>query len=119
MIYVMKLLTGGSIYCILELLARGHTHWTMFILGGLCYAGCGFIYDISGPETAVWQQMILCTIIITVLEFITGLIVNILLGWNVWDYHKIPLNILGQICVPYMLLWFILSFPALMLNRYI
>ena len=28
---------GGTGYCLIELLWRGHTHWTMYLTGGLCF----------------------------------------------------------------------------------
>ena len=34
----------------------------------------------------LWQQMLLGACIVTVLEFLTGCIVNLWLGWDVWDY---------------------------------
>jgi len=39
-------------------------------------------------------------------------IFNILLEKNVWDYSHIPLNFLGQICLPFSGAWFMLYFPA-------
>ena len=35
---------GGLLYIILELVWRGHSHWTMFALGGLCFALIGYFY---------------------------------------------------------------------------
>lgn len=34
---------GGFIYSIIEVLYRGNTHWTMFIVGGLCFLLVGWI----------------------------------------------------------------------------
>lgn len=49
-------------------------------------------------------------VIITAVEFIFGIIFNILLDMNVWNYENVPFNILGQICLPYSILWFGLCF---------
>ena len=49
---------------------------------------------------------------ITCIELIAGIVVNIILGWNVWDYSDIPFNFKGQICLFYSLLWFFLCFPV-------
>ncbi|MDE6839119.1 MAG: putative ABC transporter permease, partial [Acutalibacter sp.] len=46
-----------------------------------------------------------------------GLIVNTGLGLRVWDYSKMPLNLMGQVCLPYSLLWFGLTLPAMALCR--
>ena len=53
--------------------------------------------------------------IITSIELVTGLIVNRLLGLNVWDYSAMPYNIMGQICLPFSFIWFLMSIPAVYL----
>lgn len=53
--------------------------------------------------------------IITGVELGTGLIVNDVMKLHVWDYSKLPMNVLGQICLPYSLLWFGLTLPAMAL----
>lgn len=67
----------------------------------------------------IYKQMIISSVLVTVVEFIAGLIVNVWLGLNVWDYSNLPLNILGQVCVPFMFLWFLLSLPAIILDDYL
>jgi uncharacterized membrane protein len=57
--------------------------------------------------------------IITGAELVTGIIVNIWLGLNVWDYSAIPTNIMGQICLPFSLLWVLLSGVAIVLDDYV
>ena len=54
---------------------------------------------------------------ITSVEFCFGIIFNCILQQNVWDYSQMPLNLMGQICLPYTLLWVLLSFPAIQLCR--
>ena len=57
--------------------------------------------------------------IITTLEFITGVIVNLILNLNVWDYSLEPYNLLGQVCLAYSNLWFLLSFLCIVLDDFI
>lgn len=114
---VIKLILGGGIYFILEMLVRGRSHWTMILLGGACFLLCGIIHDKSLGKITIWQQMVWCMIVITLLEFMAGVIVNIFLGWNVWDYSSMPLQVMGQVCVPFMFLWYIISYPAILLNE--
>lgn len=64
----------------------------------------------------LWKQMLLGSVIITLLEFVCGCIVNLLLHWNVWDYSNLPFNILGQICLPFSILWFFISFVAIVID---
>ena len=71
---------------------RGYSHWTMFVLGGICFITVGLINNIFTWKTPIEIQAIVGSIIITLLEFITGIIVNIKLDWNVWDYSNLPLK---------------------------
>ncbi len=117
LVSLAKIFIGGTIYYMLETIARGYSHWTMFILGGVCFFSCGLINSRLDDNVSIRKKMVLCMIAITVLEFITGIIVNVLLGWNIWNYSGMPLHILGQICVPFMFLWYVISYPALLLNK--
>ena len=103
--YVILWAVGGLLYITLELLWRGYSHWTMFILGGLCFIGLGLINEVLPWSMPLWQQVIIGACIVIVLEFATGCVVNLWLGWNVWDYSNMPGNILGQICPQYFVLW--------------
>ena len=44
-----------------------------------------------------------------------GLVLNCLLGFDIWDYSNVPLNLLGQVCLPYSFLWMGISLPAMAL----
>ena len=54
---------------------------------------------------------------ITAVELLTGIFFNLILNWKMWDYSLLPFNILGQICLPFSLIWIILSFPAIKINE--
>lgn len=98
---------GGMFYCTVELLWRQWTHGSMFLLGGLCF------YLVGGLDKRfrmpVLAQMLLGALIVTFFEFWTGILVNRVMHLNVWDYSHVPMNFMGQICVPFTLLWFPLS----------
>ena len=110
---------GGLLYIILELVWRGHSHWTMFALGGLCFALIGLINELIPWCMPLWKQALIGAAIITGLEFLTGCIVNLGLGWHVWDYSGMPLNLLGQICILYLLLWIPVSLIAVILDDWL
>ena len=110
---------GGLLYIILELVWRGHSHWTMFALGGLCFALIGLINELIPWCMPLWKQALIGAAIITGLEFLTGCIVNLGLGWHVWDYSGMPLNLLGQICILYILLWIPVSIIAIILDDWL
>ena len=107
---------GGLIYSLIEIIYRGNTHWTMFIVGGLCFLLVGWINKFFSWDLALWKQMLIGGIIITAVEFVSGCIINLWLGWNVWDYSHVPLNILGQVCLPFYFAWVGLSLIAIILD---
>ena len=110
---------GGTIYVLIELIARGRSHWTMFFVGGLAFYLIGCINEHKKKEILMRWQMAAGAGIITGLELISGIIVNIILGWNVWDYSTLPGNLLGQICPQFTVLWFFLSAVAVCLDDWI
>ena len=112
-------LTGGILYILLEIIWRSHSHWTMFLLGGLCFVCLGAINEIIPWEMPLWKQILIGACIVTGLEFITGVIVNLSLHWNVWDYSSMPGNILGQICPQYFILWLPVSLVAMVLDDWL
>ena len=110
---------GGLLYVLIELAWRGWSHWTMFILGGLCFVYLGLINEVLRWDTPLWQQILIGAVGITALEFLTGCIVNLWLGWGVWDYSHMSENVLGQICPHYTLLWFPVSLAGIILDDWI
>ena len=117
--YLVLMATGGLLYVVLELIWRGRSHRTMFLLGGICFMALGLINEILPWSLALWKQMLIGVAIITVLEFLTGCIVNLWLGWNIWDYSHLPGNILGQICPQYCLLWLPVSLAGIVLDDWL
>ena len=116
---IVLFLIGGLIYFVLEVLFRGNSHWTMYIVGGLCFIFIGWINELLSWSTPLWLQSLIGSVIITALEFVSGCIINLGLGWNVWDYSNLPLNVLGQICLPFSALWVLLSTVAIVLDDYL
>ncbi|MDO4539704.1 MAG: hypothetical protein Q4B48_01195 [Syntrophomonadaceae bacterium] len=114
--FLLLAMVGGALYYMLELLARGFSHYSMFITGGLCFVMIGMLNEFYHWDMALISQMFVSAIIITTLELLAGLIVNIGLDMNVWDYSKMPYNFLGQICLVYSVLWFFLSPAAIFLD---
>ena len=106
---------GGLSYGAIELLWRRRTHWTMVLTGGICFLG---IYRVAAlTALAPLAQYILCAMFITAVEFLVGAIVNVGLGWGVWDYSHQRFNLYGQVCALYALYWFVLSIPGCALAR--
>lgn len=105
-------LIGGILYMCVELLWRGHTHWTMGVLGGVCFAAIGLLNEGSRPPP-VLVQMLVSAMLVTALELVAGLVLNVWLGLGIWDYSSMPGNLLGQICPQYSFAWFLLSWVAI------
>lgn len=108
---------GGFMYILIELLWRGRTHWTMFIVGGICFILIGLINEIFTWNMPLMQQQVISSIIITIAELLAGILIN--RNYMIWDYRGMPLNITGQICLPYTILWFFLSFLAIIADDYL
>lgn len=117
--YLILFVLGGLIYCGIEMSWRGRTHWTMFIVGGLCFIFCGGINEWFDWEMPLWKQMLICSMGITGIEFISGVFINIVFKLNVWDYSNLPLNIFGQVSLLYSVLWFFLSLAAIVLDDWL
>ncbi len=117
--YLILFDTGGLLYVLLELLWRGWSHWSMFILGGICFIALGLINEVFSWDMPLWKQMLAGACIVTALEFITGCIVNLWLGWDVWDYSKMPGNILGQVCPQFFMVWIFVSLGGIVLDDWL
>ena len=114
--YFLLFVFGGCLYGSIELISRGRTHCSMIILGGICFIAIGLIDEVIPWSMKIRYQMLIGCFIITTLELITGYIVNIKLGWNVWDYSDVPFNFKGQICLDFSLIWYLLSLVAIVLD---
>jgi len=108
---------GAINYIAIELLWRGYTHWTMAISGGLC-AMLIYIFNSQFNHLSLLYKSFIGAIIITSVELVTGLIVNIVLKWQVWDYSERYFNFMGQICLRYFIYWFLLCIPMVKLFDY-
>jgi len=116
--YLFLFFFGGFAYGAVENLSRGYSHISMFIAGGICFILIGLLND-RRKKISLIGRMAISAIIITTVEFIVGLIVNIWLKLDVWDYSHMPLNLMGQICPLYSIFWFFISFAAILMDAYI
>lgn len=115
--YILLFLLGGFSYCIIEILSRGYSHISMLIAGGICFVLIGNL-NRKRKDLSLVSQMFLSTFIITGIELVTGLIVNVWLDLEVWDYSDLPYNFMGQICLLYTNVWFFLSVLGILLDDY-
>ena len=90
----------------------------MFLVGGLCFVLISSLNEFPFKISLVLQMIISC-LLITGIELITGIIVNIFLHLNVWDYSLEKFNFLGQICLKASITWFFLSLPGIYIGNFI
>lgn len=84
----------------------GYTSLWMFPVGGLSGFFIGLMNQTASARRFPYQLQVICGgLIITALELVSGLILNVWLDFHLWDYSTYPLNFMGQICVPATLLW--------------
>lgn len=116
--YLFLFLVGGTCYFGIEILTRGFSHWTMIVVGGICFVLIGLLNE-KTPKMSLIKQMIYSTILITVIEFVSGCILNLWLKLDIWDYSDNVLNLLGQICLSHTIYWFFLSVVGILLDDYL
>lgn len=116
--YLILGIIGGSAYIMIELLYRKYSHWSMFCVAFFAFILIGLINEFISWDMKLWKQMLIGSGIVTVFEFISGYILNIKLGWHIWDYSNVPFNIMGQICLPFSIAWFFISLIAIVADDY-
>ena len=87
----------------------------MFVAGGLAAWGIDGICNGIFAAFPLLLRSVAGGLTLTAVEFITGCVVNLGLGKQVWDYSGRHGQVLGQICLHSTVLWTILSLPALLL----
>ena len=107
---------GGMGYYLLEVLFRGYSHPSMALAGGLCFLLL-YALDARLPRTPLPLRALGGALVITAVEFAVGVVVNLWLGLDVWDYSAYRLSLLGQICLPFTGLWFLVCIPAMAVCR--
>ena len=112
----LVLLIGGIGYCAIEMLWRGYTHPAMAVCGAICFY---YVYRLSAdhPNTPILLRALLGAAFITLTELLSGCLLNIALGLDIWDYSDLPYQFLGQISLHYSVAWFLLSFLLCGISR--
>ena len=97
----------GAIYYGIELAYRNYSHVSMFILAGFLGVLCiDTPNNILGYDLDYSIQVLISTILCTIGEGITGLIVNIKMRLNVWDYNTLPFTFFyGQCNLFFVFAW--------------
>jgi uncharacterized membrane protein len=88
----------------------GYTSLWMILIGGFTGISIG---KINENEKIVAKipfiiQCLMGTFIILFIELVSGILFNIILGMNLWDYSNNKYNLLGQISLSHAFVWFLL-----------
>ena len=117
--FLILLSSGGLIYVLIEFLYRWRSHWSMFLVGGICFVLIGGLNNWFPWNWSILRQMGISAAIVTAVEFVSGILLNMVLNLDVWDYSNMPFNIYGQICLPFTVIWFFLSFLAIVADDFL
>lgn len=107
LLYAMIAVIGGFGYCAIEMVYRSRTHYSMFFAGAIILVT--FYFIAKNFDLPFWARCIIGMTLITGIEFIFGIVFNIWLKEGVWDYSGAPLNIMGQVCLPFSAIWLAMS----------
>lgn len=110
--YFVCSIIGWILEMIYGFLVFGHFVDRGFLYGPLCpIYGCGAVVMVLVTETAkkknlnmVWKFLII-TILFTMLEYLTSLILEAIFGLRWWDYTNEFLNLNGRVCLVFSLIF--------------
>lgn len=102
--YTLFFILGALGYAAIEIIWRGRTHWSMAIAGGLCFIIFSLVAE-KFKRKHILLKAAICAVGVTTVEFLFGVVFNLCLKMNVWDYSNMKFNLLGQICPIFTLMW--------------
>ena len=110
--YSLFFIIGAIGYAAIEVIWRGHTHWSMMLAGGLSFVMFSVV-SMKLKDKSILVKGAACGLGVTAIELVFGIIFNLWLKMDVWDYSSIPFNLMGQICPIFTLIWSVLSIAFL------
>lgn len=120
---VFMFIFGFMAYITIECLFRGYSFPAMGLCGGIVFVLLDKINDKISWDIDILVQGMMGSVLITFLEFIIGAMSLRGLIQPMWNYTNLPLNYKGIICLPFSLIWIVLSIVAIVvadwLNYYI
>jgi len=134
--YPILFITFGLVYVFLEVFYHsivgdltpqwkylsfiGYTSLWVFPIGAICGVILGMLNELKHvKDIRPSFQCIIGTILVLIIEYFSGYMLNMKLGLNIWDYSFLPLQINGQISLLFALLWFCIAPLALWLDEFI
>lgn len=109
-------LTGYCLYIAIEVTMRGVSYPIMGVCGGLTILILDKINDWISWDTDILIQALCGGALVTFFELVIGeLALHTDIFPVMWDYSDMPLNFDGVICLPFSLLWCVMSALAIFL----
>ena len=90
---------------------RGHPEqisWTMLVVAVILTIPVERCGEQLPWEVPLWLQAMACAVLVTAVELAAGVILNIWLGLDIWDYSHLPFNLWGQVCPQFAAVWWFL-----------
>ena len=117
---VVLFLIGSVGYYGIEVLWRGHSHWSMALVGGICFLLIGGLNERYFQwNMCLFFQSLVGAVCVTLVELLAGLILNVWLDLGIWDYSNLPLQLWGQISLLFTIFWIPLSMLGIVLDDWI
>lgn len=111
--HVPRWALGGLLYGGLELIWRGYTHWTMLLLAAALCVPLDLANEHIPWDMPLWMQAVIGGLTVTAAELAAGVVLNLWLGLEIWDYSGMWGNLWGQVCPLYTVLWCLLAGPVI------
>ena len=86
---------------------RGFLHGPLCPIYGLCISSMVIVLD--NINVTLPFLLVVATIVISIIEYLTGYILEKLFKTKYWDYTDDPFNIHGRICLHFSIMWGITS----------
>ena len=112
---VVLSVVGGLSYGIIELIYRQKTYYLMILCGAIAIILLDKINDYISWDMDILLQGCIGSLIITGMEFTIGNLYLMGIVPKMWDYSNVWLNYKGIICLPFSLIWILLSICAILL----
>lgn len=87
---------------------KGQSSLWMFVVGGITGVLLSHLFDWKISKLNLLYKTLIGVALVFLIEFVSGVVLNLLLNFHIWNYAYVPLNVLGQITFLYTPLWFAL-----------